>query len=412
MTPPIHRSLLLGIFTFACGSTQPVKVEKLEHTKPVEDPFPWPESPVVLLSDPACEKSQLRVRAGLALEQDFWFTAICIVQMLPPTEVDAFIAKVKALRVAKTAFVRAPVSALPADLAADLDANDRENLVLIYATRAVREKIPSLAVLQPHLGFGTWRGICLPWQEDHGHSGVTSRALLSMKASNGKPLFSARAMAIVIDASQDPDLFDWDTPAAHAQTQAAADAMPANSALAQEEFVGWVRIYVRKAADACRRSNDDGVREALYWLGYATHAVEDLAPHLGRTNPEHAYNADVENFNPDAQPLAIRLAEDIAGRFLKTAMETSLKDCADGFGQYQGGHMGFADKRALLDRPLQLSPAKILEYKASSKTFAAISQRENVRIRWFGGLKSWPEYCARDETCKKLIRRSADIEAQ
>lgn len=115
-----------------------------------------------------------------------------------------------------------------------------------------------------------------------GHFEITGQALAADGAA-----WSARAVEIMTDAARDADFYEWGTPAAHAQTtNSEAGLIAEETGPAQQALAQWLRGYLQRAAAACAQQQP---RQALYLLGYALHAVQDLAFHEGITNAEHAY---------------------------------------------------------------------------------------------------------------------------
>lgn len=137
--------------------------------------------------------------------------------------------------------------------------------------------------------FGAAGGVPLGWLLGHigkkGHYEITTGALKDfgekrkIKISNG----SVENMST---ASQDPDFYHWTDAAAHGQTpndDSTAELIPGQAAA---KFIGWVDDYLRKAEGNCREGKS---REAIYLIGYALHAVQDVVFHDGMSNAEHAY---------------------------------------------------------------------------------------------------------------------------
>jgi hypothetical protein len=144
-----------------------------------------------------------------------------------------------------------------------------------------------------------------------GHFDVTREVLGEAE----KPWsFSQEAAAVVADAARDPDFFAWGQPEAHAQTAN----QPGGSALHRPEVSeGCFRRWVLRRlllAEASGRGGD--LRMGLYHLGWALHAVQDLAPHRGMSNAEHAYLSG-KGQDPDADPASVERARALTRVFLK-----------------------------------------------------------------------------------------------
>jgi hypothetical protein len=218
------------------------------------------------------------------------------------------------------------------------------------------------------------------------------------------PLFSAAARRIMVDASQDPDLFEWQVMKAHGQTRTVSDqdAHPAPGD-GTGEFVGWVQDYVKRAAKVCAKG-EDGAREALYWTGYSVHAVEDLAAHRGRTNPEHAYNA-AHDENPDEDPHAFDLAVDMARMALQGFLDGPLKQCKPAFASFNGRFVSYPEKLLKpFERKRDMTLGSLWDYKASAALYDKIKDDSKNRIRWFGET-STPKICGDDAKCVALMQR-------
>jgi hypothetical protein len=116
-----------------------------------------------------------------------------------------------------------------------------------------------------------------------GHFEITTVALQapSVKAS-------ADSVAVMAAASRDADFYEWSVPAAHAQTPNLPDGRidPKRFGGSQGAFLRWVQAGVRRVAAQCSAGQP---RLAAYALGYAMHAVQDLAFHEGITNAEHSF---------------------------------------------------------------------------------------------------------------------------
>ena len=159
--------------------------------------------------------------------------------------------------------------------------------------------------------------------------------------------FSPQAVKLIAQAATEPDQYDWDTAAAHAQTPNDDSGRPTLSAQIAEQ---QTEAYLRSQAAALRRElNQNNVGNALYILGYALHTIQDYAAHLGMTNAEHAFLAVTTRetpqdqrytvhesaptphlvrggLNPDLQPQSIERAREWTREFFIAARE-SLGPC-------------------------------------------------------------------------------------
>jgi len=128
--------------------------------------------------------------------------------------------------------------------------------------------------------------------------------------------FSVSASRIIADGATAPDEFDWNTPAAHAQTPNDSQGLPILSVAAATQ--AFERYSQEKAAemDSAIAGEDYGL--ALYRLGYTLHEVQDLSAHMGMTNAYHAYLSSIGE-NPDDKPASIARAQLWTGDFLDAA---------------------------------------------------------------------------------------------
>lgn len=410
---------MLSLPMLACCGEKPPKPVTAPLGSEVQPapPFPWPKDATGELPEP-CVKPEGRVRAGLAVDSDLWMTVTCEVGRLPPEKVDAFLADVRKLVDAiPFEYRKFPVNRLPARLTAQFSTEERTawgSTVLVYADGPALDANPELRHFKD-LGSGAIRGVvCAPWDKTRGHYEVTKHvAELHLEANALRP--SGKAILVLADASQDPDFFDWDTPAAHGQTPTGTNSMPTVPAsLGQTAWVTWIDAYVDRAGADCTAAaaaaegsagRTEKTRTALYFLGYAVHAVEDVASHRGRTNPEHSYNAYAGN-NPDEAPSSIKLAEDMAGTFLVKTLRGRLAHCAPLFKSYEGAQVQHHEKGPLLAKSLQLTPWKLIAYKASALAFAPLNSDPQARVRWFGG-DAPPASCSQDPACAALLAKVA-----
>lgn len=363
--------------------------------------FPWPAS-LSPPSDPDCEAAEKAMRAGLALEDDFWATVLCVSERIPPDRVDAFLAQARAFRSSSRRFLKVSLGEIPAQMRerAATAEHRKGEWVSLYVDTPARAANVGISNERPHLGSGSWRGICLPFSRD-GHYEVTTETVERLDRG-GKFRLSTRAKAILADASQDPDIFKWGEMAAHGQTPLAKDGRPDDSAAAQERFQKFVKDHVKRAKDKCTGSEAD-TQEALYWLGFALHAIQDVGSHRGRTNEEHAYNAYVENKNPDHEAASFALARDLTERFLRAALSGPLAACRSAFATYKGRSVGYTDKVTRLGLARDLTLKELRRYKASRSAFETIKDEQGVRVRWFAA-GATPDRCSADPGCVALMQ--------
>jgi hypothetical protein len=157
--------------------------------------------------------------------------------------------------------------------------------------------------------------LCLVKGED-GHYEIT----LKQASDLGWPLDAAKYLA---KASRDADTYEWNSPAAHAQTpNAPADGVkPGKVDDGIKAFGAKLADYRKKIATACK---DNKPERALYVLGYMLHAVQDLSTHAGQTNAEHSWRS-LLGHNPDASSQSVTRAHTFTKKVLGTAVSASCE---------------------------------------------------------------------------------------
>jgi len=354
-----------------------------------ETKFPWPEN-LRRAQDPLCIEAETRVRSGLALAVDVDLAAECVADRIGPEQYDSFKAALaQYYRIGP--FLAVPPACLGAKgQPVDVPVAPTSKVLALVSADAEPNKCH-----ETQLDAGSkWRGLCLPGGSK-GHFDATMQVLESMGAT-----FSVNARSILADASQDPDVFEWTNMSAHGQTPH-KDGMPA-PVDGEAELVKWFRGRIQKAATACQNPNE--TKQALYWTGYALHALEDLAPHRGRTNPEHSYNAS-HGQNPDAAEDAYRLAVDIVNRALKKLLDGPLSGCKSQFASYRGPQISYTEKLAPpFSLKRDLSARSLVEYKQSAAAFEKVMGEHGAVVRWFGPTGTPAPTCT-DDRCIALLER-------
>ncbi len=382
-------SFIAGLVLFSCGGAQVAPPSSGDpavaggaDTRASE--FPWPAELGPPQQD-VCRTPEQRVRTGLALWGQLWLAANCVLHRLPLEDQAEFVERVREFQVlAERSRVTIYAYDLPADLKGDYAATGGVPTALVDVYVVDQARHAALASYSaPQLGMGAWRGLCVPWETNRGHSEATLRALDDL-SSRGFT-FSSEARRVIADAAQDPDFFSWADMAAHAQTQADAWGRPLDTQGAKLAFMRFLASNLRKSADACTQpgAGDDAIKRALYWLGFALHSVQDLAAHRGRTNPEHAYNAEHE-LNPDKTDEAFELAVQLTTEVADHALRSELKSCVSDFGAYDGGAVSPVYKLEALGLRFDNSPQALYEYLQSAKLFEHVRADPGVRVRWFG----------------------------
>lgn len=390
-------ALLSGLALFACGggSTPTPLAPHADSSNADKSAFPWPK-PLPSTQDPDCVEAEKRVRSGLALAVDVDLAAECVADRISPEQYAAF--RPQLADYYRTAPFLAVAPSCLGPKSQPVGAPETVDKVLAL----VSPEAESNNCQETQLDSGTkWRGICLPGTSK-GHFDATLEVVEAMGTT-----FSAKAQAILADASQDPDVFEWTNMSAHGQTPD-KDGMPA-TANGEADLVNWFRGRIQLAAAACQSPSDPNMtKQALYWTGYALHALEDLAPHRGRTNPEHSYNA-AHGENPDAAGDAYKLAVDIVNQALKRLLDGPLQSCKPQFATYSGPQVSYKEKLA---PPYSLkrdfTAKSLVDYKRSAAAFEKVKDKPGAVIRWFGPLGPPSPTCT-DEKCTKLLTRLTSL---
>ena len=206
---------------------------------------------------------------------------------------------------------------------------------------------------------------------DEGHYEVTQDAAERFG-------FSSAGVDILRDASQDPDFYEFTVPAAHSQSDDAVGMIAPGPARerAEQDAIARYKDWVAGCVSKLRGAAGERPRDALYWLGYALHGVEDLAPHGGITNAEHASLAE----SPDDDENNIALAGHYAFEFLRNIREFLGPEAFDRLRSWDGeGHLSHAEKVALLGRDHDISLPEWQKYKEGGKAYDA---KKQVPVRW------------------------------
>jgi len=243
----------------------------------------------------------------------------------------------------------------------------------------------------PYLSSGGWINVLTFRPFLDGHIDVTKRVLARAFK------FYHPAQLIAADGSKDPDFYAWTDDAAHAQTPADANGHVDVTNLAQDKtaiqnFAKWLTNLIKGVKARCE---SDEPRYALYALGYALHAVQDLAAHNGRTFAEHSWNSYCPNpecdssrpktdkeGDPDDNESNISLAEVYSIRFLGDVRRVVGDDCWTKMKVYDGPQLSWFDKRSTFGLRWSLSLKQYLTYRDARFAFAKSSKGPEYRIRW------------------------------
>ncbi len=197
-----------------------------------------------------------------------------------------------------------------------------------------------------------------------GHFDITRKML----KSHG---FSDDAAHVAADASQDPDFYEFETAAAHAQTEnfkGSATDQIRNKAIAT--YLRLIGDHTGKIVALTPRKKKCG----LFYLGYTLHSIQDLAVHEGITNEQHAYLSYVKKRSPDEDDRCIAKAEKFSDAFLSffkkkypRCFETLLSYDNDRWQIYD--KLSMVEKKKLLGSGWDMTPESLVEYRASWKRF-------------------------------------------
>jgi hypothetical protein len=211
-----------------------------------------------------------------------------------------------------------------------------------------------------------------------GHLELTGDAL--------KPFgFSEDAISVAADAAQDPDLYEWYTPAAHAQTDChvGTGATKQSNGEAIACFLSWFKDINGKFLSA------DGDMHALFFLGYLLHGVQDLASHQGLTNAQHIYESAVLKKGGDdcdhlevnrekARDYAVMLLERLKSK--NAALFKRLSGYDAGF-SFLAPKVAKEDKCRLLGKPgWDFTIPAYLEYKGLAEKYEAVKKANPVEL--------------------------------
>jgi len=229
-----------------------------------------------------------------------------------------------------------------------------------------------------------------------GHYDITMQGIDRYIAATGEP-FSQEATLVLADASRDPDFFEWNSPAAHAQTKSDDSAeLVWTKAVAQKNFRDWEKNAVHLVATACGAKD---IRTALYRAGYALHGVQDLAFHNGISNAEHAWRdygdapdeqgVDTNYLFASKSDLATNGTVVFLSKIRLELYQLGYAKCWSRMLAYTGRPPTNAEKKALHAAPPDISVAELYRYRALAKPFASGSAAQPTKYfvspRWLHG---------------------------
>lgn len=213
-----------------------------------------------------------------------------------------------------------------------------------------------------------------------GHSDITYDALRWLKSEQqpGFADFSEDAILVLRDAVQDPDLYEWLNPSAHAQ----AGNDNRGRALVGPWQAKWQEWMRRRLGQSLAAAKAGRVAESLYFLGYALHGVEDLASHFGRTNGEHAYMAYLAGRDPDADQAGIERARQFAYKTLR-AVRQQFAEHWGTLAKYQGpSKLSSSEKERLLGHGRDFNPVTWMQYRLLAEPFSDVAGDVYQYVRW------------------------------
>jgi hypothetical protein len=125
----------------------------------------------------------------------------------------------------------------------------------------------------------------------------------------------------------------------------------------------------------------DKAADALFLLGYALHAVEDVAVHRGRTDAEHSCNIAIDR-SPDEDKQAINHAVSLARDFLKELPDQFGGDWSK-LANYRGKNkLPKSDKERVLGSSWDISLPAYFEFTKMGQVFLNRPDRDKHQVRW------------------------------
>jgi hypothetical protein len=212
--------------------------------------------------------------------------------------------------------------------------------------------------------------------------------------------FSGSAVDVAGDASQDPDFYDWHTPAAHARTDNNIEGRTVESRdQASGNYIKEMRNLTRKVISSARKD----LRAGLFFLGYVLHGIQDLATHRGITSAQHSFMSKMfgKDDDPDHNEANRARARDYSCRYIEFLRDVAPRTL-ERLAGYSGHSQQFwklttAEKARLLNKKgWDMTPQAFLQYSRL--------KREYARIRSEYSLKStlWEADAVFERLLKKL----------
>lgn len=196
--------------------------------------------------------------------------------------------------------------------------------------------------------------------------------------------FSSAAIDILRDAAQDPDFYEFTHPAAHAQSPDSVAFMESGAARdeAIEQAIQAYKQWVLNVVGRMFRflMNND-IRETIYLLGYVLHAIQDLGPHGGMSNPEHAALDSLDQ-SPDDDPGSIQVSRYYSHEFLRHVREVGGEKAFDSLRNWDShGNLSVREKKNIHGHGWDLSLEAVMDYRKGGEKYLSLSPSP-ISVRW------------------------------
>ncbi|NTU47934.1 MAG: hypothetical protein HGA84_02885, partial [Syntrophobacteraceae bacterium] len=172
-----------------------------------------------------------------------------------------------------------------------------------------------------------------------------------------------------------PDAVDVGPPDAEAGASLTGDEAIEKGIVAYKQWVLNVFGRIHQAM------LDNDTRVALYWLGYVLHGMQDLGPHGGMPNPEHAALDSLDQ-SPDEDSNSVQLSRYYTQEFLRHIREVLGETGFDLLRNWDGdGNLSKPEKEDLFGHGWDLSVKTVLEFKKGGEKYLEMSPPP-VSVRW------------------------------
>jgi hypothetical protein len=284
-------------------------------------------------------------------------------------------------------------------------------------TKATTQKNPApgdIFTLQGQAG-----NVPFGWMLGHwgkaGHYEITEAALRAFATGAGIAP-SGKSVALAAAASQDPDFYDWETPAAHGQTtnDRQSGKLTNSSAQAQTDFGAWVNDKLARAKSECQAGRP---KAFLYLLGYGLHATQDAVFHEGMSNAEHSFRdqeqtrVDTEFMYDQKMTVAREATLQVLRKVHQAAMTSDGRSCLAVALASPGGTTADLDRKAKLElvgRPgRDLTVRSYEEFRNLSAIVKTATSCTNcaqaffLRDKWLG----WDKHSSTADALEEALKR-------